>query len=386
MVVAWAWAVTVILILCGVGAWWAQSQSAQWTVPDLFVTFWRVAHLMPLQSEAGTISLLPMIGALVVFAVLGRAARWLWRSLRATAPRLATGGIWALGLAYLIVALFVATSPTPRGVSGSGPNTSGLLAVTSLVVVAIGWAWLQISGPTRYPGLTALSRAVRSTLLLLSLGALIVIAVQLWLNWEGFTTATDSLLNSGATPATTVDAVALIALQLAYLPNAIVWTIAYGAGLGFSAGLDTEVSPFTVDLGTLPNLPLLAVLPERGLDWAVIPPLLVAGCAAAGAVLVRRAGYGWRLRSRLVIAIGLSALTGLAMLGLSAAAGGDLGDGRLVGLGPDPITTALAVAVVSGVGYLGWAVFPTLIADLRPYAGSVGRRVRRSPSSGGSGD
>src|SRR5205085_8793710 len=53
----------------------------------------------------------------------------------------------------------------------------------------------------------------------------------------------------------------LLLAQLAYVPNAIVWAIAYTLGPGFAFGTGTVVAPTGSALGAVPVFPMLAALP-----------------------------------------------------------------------------------------------------------------------------
>jgi hypothetical protein len=68
-------------------------------------------------------------------------------------------------------------------------------------------------------------------------------------------------------------------LQLLYLPNIAIAGISYFFGLGFSLGADTLISPLTIDLNSLPAIPILGSLPTAEhpllLITLVIPILIV---------------------------------------------------------------------------------------------------------------
>ena len=53
----------------------------------------------------------------------------------------------------------------------------------------------------------------------------------------------------------------LLLAGLVYLPNSVVWAIAYMLGPGFAFGVGTAVSPSALALGALPAFPMLAALP-----------------------------------------------------------------------------------------------------------------------------
>ncbi len=129
---------------------------------------------------------------------------------------------------------------------------------------------------------------------------------------------------------------------LLYVPTAVVWGTAYVVGMGFAVGAGTSVTPFGVDLGAVPALPLLAALPqEPGPGWA---PLMLAVPVAAGllaGLLARRsqpavrsaAGAGWRPVA-LVCAVA-AGLVAVAVAVLALFASGPAGPGRLAETGPD---------------------------------------------------
>lgn len=246
-----------------------------------------------------------------------------------------------------------------------------------LVLASVGWAWMRETGRASNHLGWLIARAVRTVVLAVGVLAALTLAVQFGLNFAEFSAVTSDLLSGGPQPSGALDAVWLGVLQLAYLPNVLVWVAAYLTGVGFAVGESTVVSPFTVDYAGLPNLPLATLLPSSGLGWAILPPLAVASAAVLGGVMIRRAGFGWRLRSRITVALALAVLTATVAYFLAAASAGGLGEGRLSVVGPAPGAMAWAVAAVTGLGYLAWAVFPSLVADLRPYAGQVGRRVKR---------
>lgn len=140
--------------------------------------------------------------------------------------------------------------------------------------------------------------------------------------------------------------VLLTLLCVAYVPNAVVWCVAYAAGTGFAAGAATSVAPHGVTLGPLPAFPLLAVLPGSGAAPKASLLLLAVPVAAgvvAGLTVVRRMPEASAAR-----AAGWAALTGpVAAVGVVVAcllASGPAGPGRLGQTGPNPWLTALAVA------------------------------------------
>lgn len=85
-------------------------------------------------------------------------------------------------------------------------------------------------------------------------------------------------------------ATAVTLAQLAYLPTLVVWGLSFVAGPGFTVGAGTSVSPAGTQLGVVPGVPLLGILPESTTPWLL---LLALGPIALGALT------GWIARSRL---------------------------------------------------------------------------------------
>ena len=142
--------------------------------------------------------------------------------------------------------------------------------------------------------------------------------------------------------------------HLAYVPTLIVWTASWLAGPGFSVGIGTAVSPAGTQLGVVPGIPILGLLPENSSIWMLIVIIIP---IAAGALA------GWAVRSRLVwegtplgfwpraaIAVGVAMLTAGVAAIAALLAGGAMGPGRLADAGPAVGPFALAIGVEVLVG------------------------------------
>ncbi|PRI11514.1 hypothetical protein B4915_06720 [Leucobacter massiliensis] len=142
--------------------------------------------------------------------------------------------------------------------------------------------------------------------------------------------------------------------QLALLPDALVWALAWLTGAGFSLGAGTSVTPFETLLGPVPSLPLFGAIPSGwGALGALAPGLLVLGGLAVGLLFarrpeIRRAPWGVTVVSALLA----GALAGLAVAGLAALARGSIGPGRLAEAGADPWTAGGLAAAELGTGLL----------------------------------
>lgn len=135
--------------------------------------------------------------------------------------------------------------------------------------------------------------------------------------------------------------------HLAYLPTMIVWAASWLAGPGFAVGTGTAVSPAGTELGVVPGIPVLGLLPEGTSIWMLIVIILPIGAGAFA---------GWAVRSRLVwegtplgagpraaIAGAIGALTAVVAALAALLAGGSMGPGRLAEAGPAVLPFALAL-------------------------------------------
>lgn len=137
--------------------------------------------------------------------------------------------------------------------------------------------------------------------------------------------------------------------QLAYLPTLVVWGGAFAAGPGFAIGAGTAVSPAGTDLGVLPGIPVLGIVPETTSSWLLSAALLIvaAGFAAGAAARARMRGAsatdGAAPRAVVLAVIVAGGAAGAALL--CAVASGSVGPGRLVAVGPDAGPVAFAVGL-----------------------------------------
>ena len=130
--------------------------------------------------------------------------------------------------------------------------------------------------------------------------------------------------------------IALLTVQLALVPNAVVWAAAYALGSGFAVGTGSVVAPAATELGMLPGVPLLGALPGAGPGSPLLLLWLVAGALAGGlaATLVVRSRPSLRFDACSLVGGLTAVLAALVFVVLGWAAGGDLGVTRLTGLGP----------------------------------------------------
>jgi hypothetical protein len=163
-----------------------------------------------------------------------------------------------------------------------------------------------------------------------------------------------------------VGGIAVTALQLAALPDLVIWTASWFVGPGFAIGTGSQVSPLGTALGPLPALPIFGALPtgESTLAFAGLLVPVVAGFLAGVAVrpALARALEGVRLPAVLLVGLGGGAV-GAVVLGLLAwASAGSAGPGRLVDVGPSPVAVAVValieLAPAIAIGVASGAVLP----------------------------
>lgn len=183
-----------------------------------------------------------------------------------------------------------------------------------------------------------------------------------------------------------VDLVGVIVVslgQLAYLPTLVAWGTAYAAGPGFALGDGTAVSPSGTQLGVVPGIPVLGVVPEQPSAWVLLSALLIVGVGALAGWIARvrlqeEVGDDETLRSRLVIlALVVAGAAGAAAL-LASLSSGALGPARLQHVGPDAGMLAAVVAVEVAVGAAA-----VLLAPARRAAEGGAQVASASPSATG---
>jgi len=144
----------------------------------------------------------------------------------------------------------------------------------------------------------------------------------------------------------------LLLAELAYLPNAIVWAIAFALGPGFAFGVGTFVAPTGSTLGAMPAFPMLAALPSGGAvpAWLSLIVLAIPYLAAvAGGVLTVRIMPTPMLEAAPLWGFVSGAASGCAVGVLAAFAGGPLGSGRLAAVGPSGWQVSLVAVLEMGV-------------------------------------
>ncbi|MFG1850608.1 DUF6350 family protein [Actinomadura geliboluensis] len=330
------------------------------------VNFWLVAHHAGFSYGQGRVGLLPL-GVLVLPGVLlYRGGGWMIRvaGLRRR-PRIAVVHVAAaLAVPYAALAVLLALAASSDEVRSSAWQAlvgcflvaviaGGLGAARAVVAAQVA---AEARGRRVRSGLGALLRLLperpRSLVIgvagalgvLLASGAVLV-GAALAMNIA----AADDLY--GMLAPGVVGGVLLLLVELAFLPNAVIWGMAYAVGPGFSVGAGTSVSPTGVFLDAVPAFPPLAALPQPGpapaLSLLALAAPFVAG--AVGGTLTIRSLPSPVAEGAPLWGFVSGALTGAVAALLSALSGGPLGGGRMATVGPSAWQVGLLAALEVGI-------------------------------------
>ncbi len=318
---------------------------------------WVIAHGTPVAIGSVTYSLLPWGLAVVPILLLAYAGGWSAR--RASVDSVRGLGVLILSAAvtYSVLAAVIAELSARSTASVSWPWAAihaGLLAV-----LAFGWgaarSCREIVAQLVPAWLSAMLRGgAVGAITILGFGA-VAAAAALTVRVDDAITMAQSL-HAGMW-----GGLGLLLLGVAYVPVVIVWSSAYVIGAGFAIGPAVVVSPFIpVTAPTqLPPFPVLAAVPQSAtpVAWA-LPILGVVAGVVVGISIARSSRAEGRL-TRMVLAFGAAAFSGLALMVVSSLADGALGDVRLAHLGPSPTTVGVLVFVLVLLGAVPSAVVPS---------------------------
>ncbi|MDX6434993.1 MAG: hypothetical protein QOE54_7359 [Streptosporangiaceae bacterium] len=331
-------------------------------LPGVFrtaVNFWLVAHHGGFWVQSGRVGLLPLGLTVLPGVLLYRSGGWMIRAAEIQARRRIGVIHVALGLAgpYAALAALLALAVRSPVVRPSAWQALVVCFVMAFVAGGLGAARALVATRGRVrSGLGALLRLLperprsmvmgvaASTAVLLGSGAVLV-GISLAVRFNDARDLYD-LLAPGV-----VGGILLLLVELVYLPNAVIWGMAYAIGPGFSVGAGTTVSPTGVLLGAVPAFPPLAALPEPGpapaLSLIALAMPFVAG--AAGGVLTIRSMPSPVYEAAPLWGFLSGALTGCLTAVLAALSGGPLGGGRMNTMGPSAWQVGLMAALEVGV-------------------------------------
>ena len=365
------------------------------SVAAMSAHLWLLMHGVPLDlaaafgASAGTMTLVPLGLSVLPLLLCYRSGRRLARASyegEFLIPVLSGSVTYAL----ISSAMYGWASPHPQ------PLQALNAALVPLGIVVAGLMWggyrearslsrmvgvdtaeqiSQMSQYSRWAGSYAwavVRAAVVAFVALIGLGA-VLLGIGILAGWSQIV-ATYQELHAGA-----VGDTAVTLLQLGFLPNLVIYAIAWSTGAGFSFGAGTSVGLTSSDVGTLPMLPILGAVPESMGTFGLVGLLVPLGAGAIAGWWFLREGEDhldewvalkvpFRPLSALISAVVLGVMTGIltsfGALWLGWISYGSLGIGRFTEVGAEPLTFAAHTALTVGAGVtFGMLLSRALVPD-----------------------
>lgn len=365
------------------------------SVAAMSAHLWLLIHGVPLDlaaafgASAGTMTLVPLGLSILPLLLCYRSGRRLARASyegEFLIPVLSGSVTYAL----ISSAMYGWASPHPQ------PLQALNAALVPLGIVVAGLMWggyrearslsrmvgvdtaeqiSQMSQYSRWAGSYAwavVRAAVVAFVALIGLGA-VLLGIGILAGWSQIV-ATYQELHAGA-----VGDTAVTLLQLGFLPNLVIYAIAWSTGAGFSFGAGTSVGLTSSDAGTLPMLPILGAVPESMGTFGLVGLLVPLGAGAIAGWWFLREGEDhldewvalkvpFRPLSALISAVALGVVTGIltsfGALWLGWISYGSLGIGRFTEVGAEPLTFAAHTALTVGAGVtFGMLLSRALVPD-----------------------
>ena len=314
------------------------------------ITIWLAAHHVGFTLHgAGQIGMLPLGLLFIPGVLLWRAGPWVVRNGQVGRLRHVGYATLALAVPYALICGALALAAHN---SLAAPSLVEAVTEPFLVAVVAGglggaralapWGRLVRLLPVRSRSVTT---GVLVTLGLLLTAGAILSGGSLAAHLGQVRTLTDQL-SPGP-----IGALLLLLVGIAYVPNAVVWAIAFCLGPGFAFGVGTIVAPTGAALGELPSFPLLAALPSGQVPgWLSLGVLAIPYlAAAAGGVMTVRIMPTPVLEAAPAWGFASGAVAGCVVGLLSALSGGPLGDGHLATVGPSGWQVGLVAVLEMGV-------------------------------------
>lgn len=300
---------------------------------------WLAAHHVLLHAPDGPFGLSPL--GFTLLPVLGLVA--IGRRTASRAPEYALRASLGAAVGYALCACVVAAASASDGLSPDYVQVALYPALLALVGHAAGAAPAirDLTPRLEAPWLPAAARAT-VVALCVYLGAAALLEVGMIVVHADEAITVQRQIGGGW-----IGGSGLFLVDLALVPNAVLWGMAVLAGPGFALGTGTNVSLFSVVRGPLPGLPLLAATPASqhpAAGWlALFAVPALAGALAA--VLIGHTARAWSDR--------ITATAAMAAAGGLVLAVGEMYAGGPVAFGP-----------MSVVGSTAWLVGALVSAEL----------------------
>lgn len=361
----------IVTAFCSLG-WLSQSQASYGEVLDFATRAWLLGHGVPMTIEGLRVSVIPLGFALLVMVVGSSMVASIARHLairdfggRARTERQdARARSLTLQLAVWFTAPYLAVLVMATGFSGE-PSQIGRALIGGLLICgpvpamcagrALGWSAV---GFGQRGWLRGIGVGVWT-----AVGTLIAVSAVVFLATLIAHHAQVSALHQALNPGT-LGGVVMSLGQIAWVPNAVLWTAAWLLGAGFSVGQGTLFTPLASTVGPIPDIPLLGVLPTVGAHSSATVAWLLVGVLAGAvgafvAVRGRRNQDAQALPARelsseegALCGLGVGVVSGAVMAVLMALSCGSLGVTRLRDLGPVMPRAVVLATTLMGAGGL----------------------------------
>ncbi|TLP74090.1 DUF6350 family protein [Nesterenkonia sphaerica] len=353
---------------------------------ELAAQLWLMSHAAPLNlaedTSAGWFHLVPLGFALVPFLLSWRAGR---RLAQGAYPFQLWQGLSAFTLAYAGAAVGIGRVAVNdpgtmvwAGVAAAGLTGAGSLAgcyaearsATRMIGVDLESRVESLSQRMKWAGVYTWAVIRGGTVAAVTVVGLSALLLAGWLGWRWMDVANAyQELDAGVS-----GAAGLTLLHLGLVPNFVLWTLAYATGAGFNLGAGSPVGPWEVRLGAVPDVPVLAALPDQVYEYsaAALAVPVVAGVVAGWWLMREGENHfdDWcqlklkvRPVSLTVSTLTLAALTGIVsgalLIGPLWLSHISLGMGQLHDVGPHAgFTAALLAGWVAAGAVLGYVAAP----------------------------
>lgn len=312
---------------------------------------WLAAYQVPLTIDGQQLALLPLLATLAVCWLVARAAGGAAARLAYTTPQQSLTVIGAVAGAHALLGLTIAVLSNGATATAEPlaafwfPALLGGLAATAGVArqCELATAVRDYVDEAAVVGLRAGALGLAG---LIAAGS-VVLALSTILSAPTMYTLFDSRTTGFGS------GLGLLLLSIVYLPNAVLFGLAFVTGPGFGFG-QVEVGPFGFTGGEVPGVPLLAAIPVEYAEWWRVLFVLPFAVGALVGWTVRRCDPSPIVRLRVVAVAG--ALVGFGCVVLGGLAGGQLGAGpfRAVAIPVGLVSLAAFCWIVLPGGLVAW--------------------------------
>lgn len=359
---------SIILILLPVSfitliAWATAGSSSGNTADPLRAGLWffLVAHQVPLQlslsdaTSSGALTYLPLGALLIPFLAIRSGFKRMSTALGTPTARQRRIYVATFALAYAFLGYLISL-PALGGTVRSAPYIAAPILFLVAGATSVITSGLLPRHEIQFPWQRGLRLAWLITTLLVGISALLVAVSLIW----HFSLVVD--LTEVVAPGI-FGGLALLLVQIFYLPNFAVAALSYISGAGIAIGGGSLVSPYIHRIDEIPAIPLLGALPVSTAPYLGALSLLI---ALLGVLIFRYSNKHYRdpieARRFLVATIGFVTLLTFV---LARAASGQLLSENLPYVGPIFWAAPLIISLQISAGALASLFLPKLWRQIR---------------------